>query len=350
LKNNAGGNIHLLRADAEPGLKVYTTKKTLRPGDTALLVISFLPEKKGTFNKKIRLVTSDASDPYELSLSGNLANLRTDDKMACYYFGSRRTPSAKTIDQPVLIQPDVTETEQEKKITGSGKPPAGDTSTTRPTQDNRTGKPVARSGQTGTVTVTEEKSALPLHTYRPNNILFLVDVSGSMKDSLKLPLMKKALHILIDAVRDIDSITLVTYADSIKIISEALSGNNKQHLHQLVEGLSARGMTRGRKAIHFSQELAQRHFIKGGNNQIIMASDGKFKFEKEDEMKWKTQQGDRNIVLSTVAFGDDREAIRNLKDISSRGNGSFIHIRNSETGKEALLDEIKKRSRIRNAR
>ena len=157
--------------------------------------------------------------------------------------------------------------------------------------------------------------------------------------------MKKSLHILIEALRDVDRITFVTYADSVKIIKENLSGADKQTLHQLVSNLNARGLTKGNKAILFSQGIAQKHFIAEGNNQLFLATDGKFRFYPDDQKKWLATQSSKKITLSTVAFGNDKEAMRNLKDIAEIGEGSFIHIKNKNSDEEKLLNEIKKRSK-----
>lgn len=104
-------------------------------------------------------------------------------------------------------------------------------------------------------------------------------------------------------------------------------------------------MTAGKTAILFSQQLSQKHFIHHGNNQIIIATDGKFKFEREDYLKWKENQRDTKIILSTVAFGNEKEALKNLKDIASKGDGSFIHIKTKSGCEAQLLNEIKERSR-----
>ena len=160
--------------------------------------------------------------------------------------------------------------------------------------------------------------------------------------------MKTALHHLIDQIRDIDKLSFVTYADTIKVVIEGAGAQKRQALHELVDNLKAKGMTRGRKAIFFSQKLAQDHFIQGGNNQLIIATDGKFKFEKEDEKNWTTLQGNKPIVLSTVAFGNEKDALKNLKDLAKKGKGSFIHIQERAGSETLLLKEIQERSRKKN--
>lgn len=331
IKNTSSAKIYLMRADAEYGLKIFTTKKTLLAGDTCMLVISFVPENKGRFNKNISLVSSDQATPHEITLAGNLVKINNNDKTACFYFGSRKNTPTSVKEIPAVIPPTEKRDNSNRMPDNSSDPVITFTPPIQKTQLPETKNP----------------DELSIWEYKPNNILFLIDVSGSMKDSLKLPLMKSALHTLINAVREVDRITLVTYADSVKIIREAVPGSDKQTLHAIVDGLKAKGLTKGNKAILFSQQVAQRNFIFGGNNQIFLATDGKFRFYPDDVKTWTDRQLNKQIVMSTVAFGTDREAMKNLKEIADNGNGSFIHIRRRGGNERRLLDEMKERSKIR---
>lgn len=334
IKNNGAKKAFLMRADADRGVKVFASKKTLQPNDTALLVISFIPESAGKFKKKISLVSSDADKPYELELSGDLDKLKADDKLACYYFGSRKNSNVKIKDEPIAVKEPGQPRDNSNKMPDRTSEPV----VTYTPEPSPVKEPVKEPEK-------ENPAELSLIAYKPNNILFLVDVSSSMKDSLKLPVMQQALYKLIDAVRDIDKITFVTYADSTRIIKEAVSGADKKQLKEIVASIKARGKTKGNKAILKSQEIAQRNFIKEGNNQIILATDGEFKFYPADRQKWFGNQGDKQIVLTTVAFGNDKEAIKNLEEIARLGKGSFIHIKNRKGSQEKLLDEVKTRSK-----
>ena len=183
--------------------------------------------------------------------------------------------------------------------------------------------------------------------YKPNNIIFLVDVSSSMKDTSKLKVMQFALHHLIDALRPADKITFITYADSVRVLKNGVNGNAKQELSEVVDLLKAKGLTKGNKAILFSLDVALQNYIPDGNNQIILATDGKFRFYPDDQKMYKIKQGDKLIKLSTIAFGNDKDAMKNLKEIAEIGNGHFIHIKNKAKAKEQLLEEIKENSLIR---
>jgi Mg-chelatase subunit ChlD len=334
VKNTGTTKLYLLRADADYGVKIQTSKKTLLPGDTALLSIWFVPEKSGKFNKKISLVHSQNAKPENIYLSGNLIKFATDPKTACFYFGEKNTntvPSLTAIPFPTLT----TAVSQSQ------------TQTIIPTPTVNAPAPLPASVEPKTVAPLYV-GKLPETDYKPNNIVFLVDVSSSMRDSLKLPLMKIALHNLINEIREVDRITFITYADTIKVLVEGGSLAQKETLHKQVDALKAKGMTKGRKAILFSQQLAQKHFIAEGNNQIIIATDGEFKFEKEDQKLWNKGQGTQPIVISTVAFGGEPAAIKTLKSLAKKGNGSFIQVRNKEESKTKLLTEIQQRSKIDN--
>lgn len=327
LKNGSEKKVFLMRADADKGIKVYVSKKTLQPNDTCLMIISFTPEAKGFFRKKINLIVSDQAKPYEVSLSGSILNVKADNTTACFYFGSRNKNNT-TVKTEAIVIPDTKQVRD-----NSNKMP-----------DNTTQAPLQKNEPPKKNVPEEKQNNFSEARYKPNNILFLVDVSTSMKDSLKLPLMKRALHVLINNVRAIDTISFITYATKVVILQEAVSGANKQTLHALVDSLKAKGGTSGTKAILQSQQVAQKHFIVSGNNQIFLATDGKFKFDNEHFAIWKDNQKDKKIIISTVAFGNEKEALKNLKDIARKGDGSFIHIKTREGSDEKLLNEIKERS------
>lgn len=336
VKNTGVKKLYLLKADGEKGIKVFTSKKTIEVNDTALLVISFIPESAGRFSKEIKLFSSAQMEAVELRIKGNLEILKSDDKTACFYFGRPNKPVAVKEDAIVVNKPI-------EKRDNSNKMP--DNSST-PIETKEKDKEI---NNTSTITATPKvettNQKLPETLYKPNNLLFLVDVSNSMKDSLKLPLLKIAINKLIDDVRDIDFITLVCYADSVRVLAENINGSKKEELHKIVNGLKARGLTKGRQAILKSESVLISHYIKEGNNQMILATDGKFNFYSEDEKKFIAQQENHPIVMSVIGFGDDRDAIKNLKEIAEKGKGSFIHIKKKTNLDELLMNEVKERSK-----
>lgn len=332
--SNIGPKTHyLLKADSERDLKVFTSKKTIKPNDTALLVFSFIPAKNGAFSKKVNLFTSTSGIAEVFTLKGSLKHFKANDKQACYYFGKPKFNHTGTTE-PMVVKDVPVNRDNSNKLP--------DKSSTSPAPD----KPF-KSQETEPAPEKTDLTVLPENQYKPNHILFLIDVSNSMKDSMKLPLMKTALHQLIEDLRNIDRVTFVTYSDSIRVLKENISGSNKQILHELTDNIRAKGLTKGRQAILKSEDILLRHYISGRNNQMILATDGKFNFYSDDRKLFISKQNEKPIVLSTLAFGNDKEAIKNLKEIAEAGNGSMIHIRKKAGAYNQLLEEIKMRSKIK---
>lgn len=335
IQNKQAKNLYLLRADAEKGITIRASKKTLHPDDTSLIVVEFIPKSTGKFNEPIHLITSADGLPYDLSLSGIIKSIKTDDKTACFYFKKPNTSGVKET-QPLVLY------EDQSKKDNSNKMPDNTTATytNQPVQQTKPEPEIIKPQPA------KDASILNPDLYKPNNIVFLVDVSSSMKDSTKLPVMQYAMQFLIEALRPTDVVTLISYADSVRVLKEGFSGSNKKELLESVARLKARGLTKGNKAILFSLDKALEHYISKGNNQIILATDGKFRFYSEDQQKFITRQGDKKVLLSTIAFGNDKDAMTNLKDIAEIGKGNFIHIKSRNKAKDQLLDEIKKNSLI----
>ena len=337
IQNNQAKNLYLLRADAKKGITIRAAKKTLKPNDTTIIVVEFIPQQTGKFSESIDLVTSADGVPFKMTLSGNIKSIKTDDKTACFYFKKSNNTGVKNIETIVVTEPN-------KPKDTSNKIP--DNASTNEVKEPviKTETPVA---EIKTEVFTSSTTILDEKLYKPNNIIFLVDVSSSMRDTNKLKVMQFALHHLIENLRPIDKITFITYADTVKIIREGLNGNQKEELNDVVDRLKAKGMTKGNKAILFSLDVAIKHYISNGNNQIILATDGKFRFYPDDQKKYSLNKADKNIKLSTMAFGNDKDAIKNLKEIAEIGKGNFIHIKNRNKAKEQLMEEIKENSLIR---
>jgi hypothetical protein len=332
LTNTSNKVLFLMRADVEKEVTVQSISKRLAPNDTTSLFLTYTPKKDGRFKTIISLVTSDRGEPYTISWSGQLKKWKNEDRTACYYFKKpgkgvvvKETPMIVPIsNEPKDVSnkiPDLTQNENGKQ------------------NEKRNENEEKKQG------VETPNDELSLILYKPNNIVFLVDVSSSMKDSLKLPLMKLSLYKLVEALRDVDKVSFVTYADSVKIINENIKGSDKQALKSSIAAIKAKGLTKGNKAILASLDLTLKHYLPEGNNQIILATDGEFRIVETDYKNLDAKVGTKSIVVSTVGFGKDKVAIKKLKDIAKRGNGSFIHITSLKTSESLLLEEIKSRSK-----
>ena len=195
-----------------------------------------------------------------------------------------------------------------------------------------------------TATIQPEVEVLPITTYNPNNIVFLIDVSTSMKNPDKLPLLKSSMKKLTEVLRDIDQITIVTYSSSASVAMTTTNADNKQQILLLIDSLSASGWTHGVKGIETAYELIESNFITGGNNQIILATDGLFNnpdYSQKDLFSLVEDKASEHIILSVIGFGKDNDAIKLMKRLAGRGQGSFIQIESVSAANEALIEEIK---------
>lgn len=331
ITNTGQKTAYLMRADAEPEVSVQSITKRLGPGDTTSVFITYTPKKAGKFKTTIQLIGSDSPVPYRIYWSGHLKNWKADDKTACYYFRKTNTSTAPK-EGPLLFETPTLPRDNSNRI-----PDHPHTETLPP--------PPAITPENEKQTPVHSQEDLPLLNYKPNNILFLVDVSSSMKDSLKLPLVKIALYRLADALRDVDYISFMTYADSVKLLSEHLQGSQKEQLKTTIGGMKAKGLTKGNKAILAGTDLILKHYLPEGNNQIILVTDGEFRMTDEDYKKWEQKTTHHSVIVSTVGFGDEKNSIRNLKTIAQKGNGAFISVKSRKACEQLLLDEIKTRSK-----
>ena len=180
---------------------------------------------------------------------------------------------------------------------------------------------------------------------RPNNVVFLLDVSSSMAQGDKLELLKTALSELSKVLRPQDQVTLISYAGEAKILLPTTSGDQKASINQIIADLHANGVTSGAKGFTKAYNAIKEHYIVGGNNQLIVITDGAFKPEDQTKIeklvkKWTKKQ----IRTSLVAIKSNTFAKEKLTLVSNLGNGSFLLIEDELQAKQILIEELKKQS------
>lgn len=185
--------------------------------------------------------------------------------------------------------------------------------------------------------------------YRPNNVLLLLDVSGSMKDEAKMEKLKAAIRRLVMMLREVDVLTMIAYNSTSWEVLPPTPVTQNAHIAALVDSLHPFGYTNGVKGMKSAYESLEQQLIPGGNNQLIIATDGKFnssKFSEKDAVQLVKDNSDKGIVLSIIGFGDDKEASRLMKKLAKLGEGSFLQVKTNEDPTELLAEEIKNRSRF----
>ncbi|WP_455510459.1 YfbK domain-containing protein [Butyricimonas paravirosa] len=176
-----------------------------------------------------------------------------------------------------------------------------------------------------------------------SNLVFLIDVSGSMDFSNKLPLLKSSLKLLVKQLRPQDRVAIVTYANQTKEVLTSTPGSDKAKILDVIDGLYASGGTAGGDGIQRAYRVAENNFIKGGNNRIILATDGDFNIgisspkELEKMIEMKRASG---IYLTVLGFGMGNYKDNRMQVLAEKGNGNHAYIDNLTEAKKVLVNEF----------
>ncbi|WP_462351984.1 vWA domain-containing protein [Capnocytophaga leadbetteri] len=177
----------------------------------------------------------------------------------------------------------------------------------------------------------------------PSNIVFLIDVSGSMDEENKLPLLQSSFKMLLGQLRPDDKVAIVTYANGTKVALPSTSVKDKEKIIKVLDNLYASGGTSGGKGIQLAYEQAQKSFIKNGNNRIILATDGDFNIginNTTDLEKFIEKQRESGIYMSVLGFGIGNYCDDMAETIADKGNGNYAYIDNITEAKKVLVNEL----------
>ena len=181
--------------------------------------------------------------------------------------------------------------------------------------------------------------------YTGNNIVFLIDVSGSMASTNKLNLIKAVFPKFLDALAPTDKISIVTYSNKIKILANGVYADEKEALKKVVNGLSATGGTAGADGLEKAYNVAKSNYIAGGNNRVIIASDGDFnigRYSQDDLKELVENQLNSGIYLTTLGFGMGNYKDTTMETLAKYGNGGYAYIDNLEEAEKVLVNDLNK--------
>jgi len=253
-----------------------------------------------------------------------------------------------TISKPVIAQRSQT-AQPRARDTANTKPPLTFRSLFTQTQPVQH-KPVETPHKDTVKPVYNDKPGeLSRAEFNPNNIVFLIDVSSSMRTPDKLPLLKIAMIKLLSGLRDIDRVSIVTYAGGTTVLLASTPADHKDEIAAKINELKAYGVTEGGKGIKEAYSVAVENFIPAGNNQIILATDGDFNHDKSDAELFANikKEAAKGISLSVVGFGQNVKAVAKMEKIAADGQGNYIHIGSENEANTMLIEEIKTQSRKR---
>ncbi len=385
--NVSDQKLAILVVEKSYDVKVGYEHRFYEPGEKGLITLFYRPENLGPFSEEIRIFTNLDQDPYQLTLKGTaitieecfpdrnnmtlrnvlvvnketqapvpfaevsfVHNFKADNPILCKTDGNGKAVKALPIGQynaksmamgyePYSLdfflprsQPNVLieliPLETEPVMAGVGKPVV-----IPETSDTVVPMPP--------VVISEE---LPEDRYAANNIVLLLDVSSSMRQNGKFTLLQQSVNNLALALRQIDNVSIITYAGDAKIVLRGVAGVEKEKIMEVVQELTASGITQGVKGLNTAYELAEKKFIEGGNNQIILATDGEFSEKNIPDSYYEqfiSGYAEKGIRLSILGFGINEEAISRMKKMAGSGRGSYLHIGSEQYVKDVLINEVK---------
>ena len=177
----------------------------------------------------------------------------------------------------------------------------------------------------------------------PSNLVFLLDVSGSMSAPNKLPLVQASLNLLTDQLRPVDRVAIVVYAGAAGLVLPPTSGDQPQRIKDAINQLQAGGSTAGGAGIELAYKVAKDHFIPNGNNRVILATDGDFNVGISGEGELQRlieQQRKTGIFLSVLGFGMGNLKDSHLETLADKGNGNYAYIDNLPEARKVFIHEF----------
>lgn len=400
---NAGTkNMAILKLSGSKNILAEYPKNYIAPGDTAHILIRIYTPHEGPFSENLELMLSSTPEPLKLTVKGKIKSFAGNALMACPSDNLQGSPA--TFNQQFLV---VDETTQKPipvaqitidrfarqldkfKIPQSGKPvkktylsglytllieadgyPVVDTGIVilageraftfylkkediplismdlPPPAPEVIPPPVAPPPDITRVPVADTVSGstlLPEWKYKPNNIVFVLDVSSSMRILNRMDMLKTAMLKLTEELRPGDRISIITFTSKPEVHLSGVKGSEKETLRSLIESFQASGSTNGIKGLKKAYNLAETYFIAEGNNVVIIGTDGEFPQTDEEGNNVSSLidgYSRKNIKLGVMAFGRDAEALKSMEKMAHLGSGGYMRMDNPELSPMLLLEQI----------
>lgn len=388
--------ILMIKGDKE--IQVKYKKKYIKPGDTARITINPNYGKKGTFEEELQVITNTERQSVPIRVKGKVVSLEecypdpSNKDIRKIYVTNKQTgdpvPKASieftynmhntfgdqtdkkgvltreleigkyqvAIDEPGY-EPYSKDFFLKKskpvlffKLTPTKTPASiADRSTTHTRQTEVSSSTPAASPVDNEVPEIEE-GQLSKQKYAANNVVLLLDVSSSMNQFNRMDSLKYSVMHLVEVLRSIDHVSVITYAKEPEVLLKSVTGNRNAHIKNHIKDLKAEGITNGVKGLKAAYSIARQKFEKNGNNQIIIATDGKFtgRTYKAGELKNMVRSyREQGIIISILGLGVNKKAIDLMQTLAQEGGGKYIHVSKNKKIQSVLIEEIKDKSHIR---
>lgn len=399
LMNNGDKNVLILRADQDPELDIRFSTKTVEPGAYATIRVQINPRSKGRFKKSINLWISTSQEPFVLEMEANIKELeesfqpcptfRNPDKIQPIIFNmnayvtniltgaSIEGASISLIRNGVVIgEPLITN----KIGQVSQKIPIGQYYVIVKKEGYETREAVIYlnrnqnkvKAKLKAVEVTEiiqstvakevilddkpevtqpepaeitelDPGDFSANHYSANNLVFLIDVSASMRKDGRMDLLKASMLELVDILREIDQVSILTYTSTSKMVLESIPAteSNKELMRKIIQGLEAKGSTVGGQAVRSAYEVVQANYINNGRNQIMMATDGQFRDNYPAMLKMVKKNSKHGRHFSVIGIKNGRKSAEQMLEMATIGSGYYINIESFTDAQVNLVNGIK---------
>jgi len=177
----------------------------------------------------------------------------------------------------------------------------------------------------------------------PSNLVFLLDVSGSMMPPERLPLVKQAMRLLVEKLTENDRVAIVVYAGASGLALPSTTGDHKEQILEALENLQAGGSTNGAEGIQLAYKIAAANFIKGGVNRVILASDGDFNVgvtSQGDLIRLIEEEAKSGVFLSVLGVGTDNLKDSTMQKLVDKGNGNYAYLDSLDEARKALVQQM----------
>lgn len=184
---------------------------------------------------------------------------------------------------------------------------------------------------------------VPKEELPPSNLVFLLDVSGSMNQPNKLPLVKRGFQLLVEQMDERDSVAIVVYAGAAGLVLPSTNGHNKAIILEAIENLEAGGSTAGGEGIELAYQVAADNFIDGGNNRIILATDGDFNVGPSSDaelIRLIEEKREEGIFLTVLGFGTGNYKDSKMEQLADKGNGNYAYLDSIREANKVLVSEM----------
>ena len=394
LTNAGKETAKILRVEEPYGIDVKFSEKEIAPDKTITVRIKYTPKKKGKFKKDIPIWVSVNNEPITLTIEGNAKTFDINESLNCPDFVKVKQPENLKAELKIKV----TDVNTKKPIKNATIEIIWDGLNYKQLQTNKSGEVLQELNSDNYYFVvnaedygvkeqafsvdtknnyiefqlgepTEEElivevedtvpepivviepedtistEELPVSLYAPNNVVFLIDVSVSMKQEGRLDLLKASMIELLNGLRPIDKLAIVTYATSTNVVLKSDFVTNKAEITEIIQDLSAGGYTSGGKGIKKAYQVARANKIEEGNNQVIIATDGGFILNGNSILEDVAINKEKGITISVLGVKNKRTTVKSMSLIAKTGNGNYIHVESYAQAKKVLMNEIKSNSR-----